>query len=136
MQCSETNGTELQVHLVRYHASSGKALLLLQGLQSHSNSTDYNMSLQTLSKLQLPTNVSAHEWDVLIVDGPSGAPHGRMEAMWAAKHLMAPGAEVIVHDAERDDMSRREYARYSHAASATHGPLWSRRVARRCVCIL
>ena len=62
-------------------------------------------------ELDLPEQVSARRWDVIVVDGPAGhenhakctgheAP-GRMKSIYMASKLVAPGGFVFVHDCDR-----------------------------------
>jgi hypothetical protein len=61
--------------------------------------------------LDLPDEVTATPWDVILVDAPPGYPEhvrytgreapGRMKSIYTASRLVAPGGVVFVHDAER-----------------------------------
>jgi hypothetical protein len=76
------------------------------------------LNLPQRLRLELPDAVVSHKWDVIIVDGPAGyeeykkytgkeAP-GRMQSIYMASQLVAPGGIVFVHDSERS--VEREYA--------------------------
>ncbi len=72
-------------------------------------------------QLALPEAVSAHRWDVILVDGPAGyddyekygarVSPGRMKSIYMASRLVAPGGMVFVHDCERA-VERSYAARY------------------------
>lgn len=54
--------------------------------------------------MELPREIEARRWDVILVDGPAGFDDerpGRMKSIYAASHLVAPGGRVFVHDCER-----------------------------------
>jgi len=64
---------------------------------------DYLTSLHTLM-LQLPDDVANCKWDVIVVDGPAGAfdhEPGRMQSIFSANRLVAPGGSIFVHDVDR-----------------------------------
>jgi glucuronoxylan 4-O-methyltransferase len=54
--------------------------------------------------MDLPEEIGARRWDVILVDGPAGYDDtrpGRMKSIHAASRLAASGARVFVHDCER-----------------------------------
>src|SRR5690606_8636165 len=54
--------------------------------------------------MDLPHDVFARHWDVIIVDAPAGfddTTPGRMKSIYAASRLARPGTRVFVHDCER-----------------------------------
>lgn len=54
--------------------------------------------------LELPKAVGDQRWDIVLVDGPAGYDErqpGRMQSIYAASRLVAPGGMVFVHDCER-----------------------------------
>lgn len=54
--------------------------------------------------LDLPQEIAARKWDLILVDGPAGyedSTPGRMKSIYAASQLVAPGGRVFVHDCER-----------------------------------
>lgn len=54
--------------------------------------------------LDLPEEIRARSWDVILVDGPGGYRDdlpGRMKSIFAASRLVSPGGCVFVHDCER-----------------------------------
>ncbi|MFN3746847.1 MAG: glycosyltransferase [Hyphomicrobiaceae bacterium] len=54
--------------------------------------------------LDLPEEIRARKWDVILVDGPAGysdSQPGRMKSIYTASRLVAPGGRVFVHDCER-----------------------------------
>lgn len=54
--------------------------------------------------LDLPIEIRARKWDVILVDGPAGYEHGtpgRMKSIFAAAELVSSGGCVLVHDVER-----------------------------------
>jgi len=56
-------------------------------------------------QIKLPGEVAWGSWDVVLVDGPKGYEDvhpGRMESIYAASRLVAPGGRVFVHDCERE----------------------------------
>ena len=69
-------------------------------------------------ELELPKSVTSKCWDVIVIDGPAGhdqhkkftgreAP-GRMQSIYMASKLVAPGGIVFVHDCER--LVEQQYA--------------------------
>jgi uncharacterized protein (TIGR01627 family) len=53
----------------------------------------------------LPPEVSAAEWDIVLVDGPPGylpEQPGRMQSIFTAAKMVRPGGYVIVHDCDRE----------------------------------
>ncbi len=68
--------------------------------------SEWNQLIDAPSKLglDLPEEIRARQWDVILVDGPAGYDDeqpGRMKSIYAASQLVAPGGCVFVHDAER-----------------------------------
>lgn len=54
--------------------------------------------------MELPGDVLARHWDVILVDAPAGfddTTPGRMKSIYAASRLAGPGTRVFVHDCER-----------------------------------
>ena len=54
--------------------------------------------------MALPEEIRGRRWDTILVDGPAGyddAQPGRMQSIYEASRLVAPGGTVFVHDAER-----------------------------------
>jgi Polysaccharide biosynthesis len=54
--------------------------------------------------MELPPEIEAKRWDIILVDGPAGFDDerpGRMKSIYAASRLVAPGGRVFVHDCER-----------------------------------
>lgn len=54
--------------------------------------------------MSLPPEVREGAWDVVLVDGPAGyddTTPGRMQSIYEAGRLVAPGGIVFVHDCER-----------------------------------
>lgn len=54
--------------------------------------------------MPLPEAIRARRWDTILVDGPPGYRGelpGRMQSIYEASRLVAPGGSVFVHDAER-----------------------------------
>jgi glycosyltransferase involved in cell wall biosynthesis len=54
--------------------------------------------------MDLPAEVTSRQWDVIVVDAPSGyngTQPGRMKSIYAASKLVAPGGRVFVHDCQR-----------------------------------
>lgn len=54
--------------------------------------------------MSLPRTVRERPWDVVLVDGPAGyddTTPGRMQSIYEASRLVAPGGIVFVHDCER-----------------------------------
>lgn len=67
---------------------------------------DWRQLLDSPAKLvlDLPEEISARRWDVILVNGPAGhndAQTGRMKSIFAASRLVAPGGCVFVHDCQR-----------------------------------
>ncbi len=65
-------------------------------------------------EMELPGAVASRRWDVILVDGPAGyEAHlpGRMQSIYAASKLVAPGGSVFVHDCDRP-VERLYAARY------------------------
>ena len=59
----------------------------------------------TLLELGLPEQVTDREWDVVIVDGPSGweqGSPGRMKSIALARKLVRAKGHVFVHDCDRE----------------------------------
>ena len=89
--------TTASVHLVQYSTKLSEWVSLLY--------------CEDRLELDLPDAVSSRHWDVILVDGPAGfhdhdkyfgreAP-GRMQSIYMASKLVAPGGYVFVHDCER-----------------------------------
>jgi hypothetical protein len=63
-------------------------------------------------ELELPSEVTAASYDVILVDGPAGYPEyfdefgthppGRMKSIFMASQLVRPGGRVFVHDCHRE----------------------------------
>ncbi len=56
-------------------------------------------------EMVLPEACRSTRWDLVLVDGPTGWGEdtpGRMQSIYAAAHLVRPGGDVFVHDAERE----------------------------------
>lgn len=54
--------------------------------------------------MELPEEVAAAHWDVILVDAPAGfddTTPGRMKSIYAASRLARPGTRVFLHDCER-----------------------------------
>lgn len=67
---------------------------------------EWRRLLDTPSKLRLdlPEQISARRWDIILVDGPAGfndAQPGRMKSIYTAAQLVAEGGRVFVHDCQR-----------------------------------
>lgn len=55
-------------------------------------------------RMDLPREIAADAWDVILVDGPRGyedAHPGRMQSIYAASLLVARSGRVFVHDCDR-----------------------------------
>jgi hypothetical protein len=64
--------------------------------------------------LDLPDSIKARQWDVILVDGPSGYRDdlpGRAQSIVTARQLVAPGGKIFVHDCDRP-LEREFCARY------------------------
>jgi hypothetical protein len=65
-----------------------------------------------LLQIELPAEVTAAGYDVILVDGPAGYPEyfdeygahppGRMKSIFMASQLVRPGGRVFVHDCHRE----------------------------------
>lgn len=63
-------------------------------------------------ELELPHKITNTSWHVILVDGPKGDPRhyekygvqppGRMQSIYTASNLAAPGGDVFVHDCDRE----------------------------------
>jgi Polysaccharide biosynthesis len=54
--------------------------------------------------LKLPETITAHQWDVILVDAPAGyddVKPGRMKSIYTALRLVCAGGIIFVHDCER-----------------------------------
>jgi uncharacterized protein (TIGR01627 family) len=75
--------------------------------------------------LQLPPDVAARKWDIILVDGPrsnSDAAPGRMLSIAAASQLAGAGASVFVHDCNRS--VERAYCDYYLGPANLHDSGW------------
>ena len=99
--------TRSQIHLVAY----GTELPQWRELLDHPEQLH----------IDLPPDVTAANYDVILVDGPAGYPEyfdefsahppGRMKSIFMASQLVRPGGRVFVHDCHRE--AELEYsARY------------------------
>jgi glycosyltransferase involved in cell wall biosynthesis len=64
--------------------------------------------------LDLPESIKSRQWDVIVVDGPTGYRDdlpGRAESIVTARSLVAPGGKIFVHDCDRP-LEREFCARY------------------------
>lgn len=88
----------------------------------HTRLRDWPLQIEKpeLLEVALPADVTSRKWDVILVDGPKGAPGferlglnppGRGSSILAASRLAAPGGDVLVHDCERpsEDAFTRTY---------------------------
>lgn len=79
-------------HLVKYTTRRTEWEALLSPLQ------------ESRLELALPDDIGGRQWDVILVDGPAGfvnSDPGRMQSIFTASRLAAPGADVFVHDLDR-----------------------------------
>jgi uncharacterized protein (TIGR01627 family) len=56
--------------------------------------------------MDLPVEITGHQWDVILVDGPRGHKYsseipGRMSSIFTASRLVGKKGNVFVHDAQR-----------------------------------
>jgi glucuronoxylan 4-O-methyltransferase len=80
------------VHLVSYDSQRSQWRALL-----HGPAEDLAMTL--------PESIAATRWDAILVDAPAGwsdATPGRMKSIFTACRLAAAGADVFVHDCDRE----------------------------------
>jgi uncharacterized protein (TIGR01627 family) len=64
--------------------------------------------------LDLPDSIRTTQWDVILVDAPAGHRDdlpGRAQSIVTARHLVAPGGKIFVHDCDRP-LEREFCARY------------------------
>jgi hypothetical protein len=95
----------LETHRVHYHTTLGQWRELI--------------AQPARLALALPDEVARVAWDVILVDGPAGwhgGCPGRMQSIYMASVLVAPGGAVLVHDAERE-VEASYSARYLGAAN-------------------
>ena len=55
--------------------------------------------------LSLPSEMTEHPWDLILVDAPAGdtpGSPGRLQSIFTAGQLVAPGGWIFVHDTARD----------------------------------
>ncbi|KAK1377338.1 glucuronoxylan 4-O-methyltransferase 1 [Heracleum sosnowskyi] len=106
----KTHSKNIQVKEVRYKTYAKEAYKLLKHARTNPgcapNSGLHDMPRCKLALTELPEEVYKTNWDVVIVDGPSGeGPElpGRMAAIYTASILARTGnmTNVMVHDVDR-----------------------------------
>lgn len=107
---ANTDSKNIQVKKVRYKTHAKEAYKLLKHARTNPgcapNSELHDMPRCKLALTELPKEVYKLNWDVVIVDGPSGeGPEspGRMAAIYTASVLARRGnmTNVMVHDVDR-----------------------------------
>lgn len=107
---ANTNSKNIQVKEVRYKTSAKEAYKLLKHARTNPgcapNSGLHDMPRCKLALTELPEEVYKLNWDVVIVDGPSGEGSespGRMAVIYTASVLARRGnmTNVMVHDVDR-----------------------------------
>jgi glucuronoxylan 4-O-methyltransferase len=72
------------------------------------NRTQWRDLLYSPNKLEiqnLPPEIKQENWDVILVDAPTGSSDtcpGRMKSIFLAYQLVAPGSSIFVHDCDRE----------------------------------
>lgn len=87
-------------------ARAGLTTATVHSVQYGTKLREWRKLLDAPSKLHLdlPQEIAARKWDLVLVDGPAGyedSTPGRMKSIYAASQLVAPGGRVFVHDCER-----------------------------------
>lgn len=105
------NSNNTQIHKLEYHNMQAKAAYKLlkharQNPDCAPNPTLLQESKCKLALKNLPVQVYEKNWDVMVVDGPSGdSPEspGRMATIYSASVLARAGnsCDVVVHDVDR-----------------------------------
>ncbi|XP_068651504.1 arabinogalactan O-methyltransferase 2 [Aristolochia californica] len=99
------------IHSVNYPTRAGRAFELLRNARADPScaphpEVPFRSSACPLALASLPDVVFKHQWDVVVVDGPSGdcpeAP-GRMEAIYMTGLVSRAGkmVDVLIHDVDR-----------------------------------
>ncbi len=66
---------------------------------------DWRRDLADPTALILPQRLTAHPWDLILVDGPAAYTRdspGRVQSVLAARRLVAPQGAIMVHDCNRE----------------------------------
>ncbi len=76
--------------------------------------------------LKLPDSVLQEKWDIILIDGPAGYSDntpGRMKSIFLAAKLATPGADVFLHDAQREveQQFSRKYLKDENLISVIQG---------------
>lgn len=82
-----------------------KAFLIKYTTRKGDFSAEVATDVASRQPLHLPAEISSQRWDVILVDAPaghSGGDPGRIQSIFAARQLAAPGGDVFVHDVNRD----------------------------------
>jgi uncharacterized protein (TIGR01627 family) len=118
-------GTGFDSELWRYSNKDGVTLFLEHNDQWILNSNDtykvkytthkkrdsqrllelYKQNITNELNIDLPDIVLNTNWDIILVDSPEGGKNchpGRMQSIYAAKHLSKLGTEIFIHDCDRE----------------------------------
>ncbi|KAF7833985.1 glucuronoxylan 4-O-methyltransferase 2 [Senna tora] len=105
------NSNNTQIHRIEYNTPAKEAYQLLKEARQNSTCAPTNPKMLQKSKCKLalknlPAEVYEKNWNVLVVDGPSGdSPEspGRMAPIYTASVLARSGniSDVVVHDVDR-----------------------------------
>jgi hypothetical protein len=85
-------------------------------------------------RMELPAHVLEEDWDVILVDAPSGVADsspGRMESIYMAAQMLAEGGRCFIHDCHREVETAYADKYFGEEGYRTHGLMREYEVGRK-----